>query len=189
MTHGVEVTGHKRRNRDNNTHVGRGSEINSHESKWHIEDQMSGNASVSFHSLPKASEEQQMPSSEQRLPPPVQTVGFLCTEMSTDVVGSAQIAAVSPAPGHISKWPHSMTILSYFPHCNSPFRTGFYSPVKSRIIVSTFGFNFLKEGGFVKEVPCKQPPVYFTHYKLQKGLRNGLNLHPLNYRLARPGIL
>ena len=57
---------------------------------------MSRNAPVSFHRLPKASEEQQMPSSEQRLPPPVQTVGFLCTDMPTDVVGSAQIAAVSP---------------------------------------------------------------------------------------------
>ena len=46
----------------------------------------------------------------------------------------------------------------------------------------------LKEGGFIKEVQCKHPPVYFTHYKLQKGLRNGLNLHALNYRLARPEI-
>lgn len=82
-----------------------------------------------------------------------------------------------------------MTILSYFPHCNFPFRMGFYSAVTIWIIVSTFGFNLLKEGGFVKEVQCKQPPVYITYYKRQKGLRNGLNLHPLNYRLARPGIL
>lgn len=87
------------------------------------------------------------------------------------------------------KWPHGMAILSYFPHCNSPFRAGFYSPVKIWIIVSTFGFNLLKEGGFVKEMQCKQPPVYTTHCKRQKGLRNGLSLHPLNYRLARPGIL
>lgn len=146
-------------------------------------------ASVSFQSLLKASEEQQAPSSGQSLPPPVQTVGFLCTEMPTDVVGSAQIAAVSPAPGHISNdlkaWPfgaisHTATL---------PLEQGFYSPAEIWIIVSTFGFNLLKEGGFVKEVQCKQPPVYITHYKRQKGLRNGLNLQPLNYRLARPGIL
>ncbi|TNN64868.1 hypothetical protein EYF80_024959 [Liparis tanakae] len=52
--------------------------------------------------LPSASEEQQTPSSRQSLPPPVQTVGFLRTEMLTDVAGSAQITAVSPAPEHIS---------------------------------------------------------------------------------------
>lgn len=40
-----------------------------------------------------------------------------------------------------------------------------------------------------KKCNVSSPPVYFTHYKLQKGLRTGLNLYPLNYRLARPGIL
>lgn len=48
----------------------------------------------------------------------------------------------------------------------------------------------LKEGGICRK-KCKvsSPPVYITHYKRQKGLRNGLNLRTLNYRLASPGIL
>lgn len=82
-----------------------------------------------------------------------------------------------------------MAILSYFPHCNSPFKTGFYLPVKTWIIVSTSGFNLFKESGFVKEMQCKQPPVYTTHLKPQKELWNGLNLCLLNYRHVRPGIL
>ena len=52
-----------------------------------------------------------------------------------------------------------MTILSYFLHYNSLLRTGFYSSVMIWIIISTFGFNFLKEGRIVKEVQCKQPPL------------------------------
>lgn len=65
-------------------------------------------------------------------------------------------------------WPHSMTVPCYFPLSNSPFRMEFL-PVKIWIIVSTFGFNLVKEGGIVKEVQRKQPPVYISHSSTPQG--------------------
>lgn len=70
-----------------------------------------------------------------------------------------------PAPGHISNdltaWPSeaiSYTTILTLERC-------FYLPVKIWIIVSTVGFNLLKDGKIVKEVQRKQPLC--VHYPLQ----------------------
>lgn len=64
-------------------------------------------------------EKLQTPSSGESPPPPVQTASFLCTEMLTHVVDSAQIAAMSVASRHVSV--SLITIRCYFPRRNYPF--------------------------------------------------------------------
>ena len=98
-------------------------------------------------------EEQRTPSSGRNLPLPVQTLSFLCTEMLNDVVGSAQITAVSQTPSHIS---NDLTARLFWAISNATAlpRTGLFSPVEIWIIVSTYGFDLLNKGGNVKEVQC-----------------------------------
>lgn len=106
------------------------------------------------------------------LPPPLSKQSASFALRSCPVWRPALRSPCPPAPEHISD---DLTARAISHTATPPSSTKFYSAVKIWVTVSTFGFNLLREGRFVQELQRKQAPpcVLCSHYKLQKGLRNG----------------
>lgn len=119
-----------------------------------------------------ASEEQQTPSSGLRLPPSVQTLGFLCTEVLTNVVGFAQIPAMSLTSEHIA---HDLTAWRSWAISHTatlPSEQGFARLLKSGLLYQHLVLICWKRADLWKKCNVSSPPCTLPTSNPKKGLKN-----------------